>query len=74
MNQWDQDNLKFLLTADAKTMQDWHRHATPDDYNYAMELLQAAQAELTLQELDYIDQEANEDVSDAQAVLAKFRL
>ena len=74
MNDWDRNNLNFLLNADKETLEDWHNYADEDDYKYAMELLEAARMELQLKELLLIDEIAVEDLSDAQAVLDKFRL
>ena len=74
MNDWDRNNLNFLLNADKETLEDWHNYAGEDDYKYAMELLEAARMELQLKELLLIDEAAVEDLSDAQAVLDKFRL
>jgi hypothetical protein len=74
MNDWDRNNLNFLLTASQETLEDWHNYADEDDYRYALELLEAARMELTLKELLIIDDVAVEDTSEAQAVLAKFRL
>lgn len=74
MNDWDRNNLNFLLNADKETLEDWHNYADEDDYKYAMELLEAARMELQLKELLLIDEAAVEDLSDAQAVLDKFRL
>lgn len=74
MNDWDRNNLNFLLNADKETLEDWHNYADEDDYKYAMELLEAARMELQLKELLLIDEVAVEDLSDAQAVLDKFRL
>jgi hypothetical protein len=74
MNDWDRDNLNFLLNASKETLEDWHHYADADDYAYALELLQAARTELAMQELALIDNEAVEDVSEAKTVLSKFRL
>lgn len=74
MNDWDRDNLNFLLNASKETLEEWHFYADEDDYRYALELLNEARNELALRELELIDSEAVEDVSDAQAVLARFTL
>lgn len=74
MNAHDRDNLNFLLTAGPKVMQEWHQQASEDDYNYAMELLAQAMTELALQELELLDQEAEQDLSQARAVLSRFAL
>jgi hypothetical protein len=74
MNNWDRDNLNFLLNANQETLEDWHHYASPDDYAYALELLQQARTELAMKELAIIDDEAVEDLAAATTVLAKFRL
>lgn len=72
MNDYDRDNLNFLLTASRATMREWHAQASQDDYDYAMELLAQAMTELALHELGVIDREADQDLSMAQAVLSRF--
>jgi hypothetical protein len=74
MNDWDRDNLNFLLNADRETMEDWYHMATEDDFKYATELFRRARTELAMQELALVDSEAVEDLDQAQAVLARFRL
>lgn len=76
MNDFDRENVNFLLNASKEDMEDWHRYATEDDYTYALEILRAARTELELQELELLDSEIAECgyVDDAQAVLSKFTL
>ena len=74
MNNWDRDNLNFLLNADRETMEDWYHMATEDDFKYAAELFRRARTELAMTELALVDDEAVEDLDQAQAVLARFRL
>lgn len=74
MNDHDRDNLNFLLTASRATMREWHEQASQDDYDYAMELLQQAMTELAVQELEMLDQTADQDVSQARTLLTKFQL
>ena len=76
MNDFDRENVNFLLTASKADMEEWHRYATEDDYTYALEILRAARSELELQELALLDSEVEEasDLEEAQAVLSKFTL
>ena len=74
MNNWDRDNLNFLMNASKETLEEWHHYADADDYKYALELLQAARTELAMQELALVDDQAVEDLDQAHAVLARFRL
>jgi len=74
MNDWDRDNLNFLLNADRETMEDWYHMATEDDFKYAAELFRRARTELALTELALVDDEAVEDLSQAQSILRGFQL
>lgn len=74
MNKHDQDNLNFLLAADKTTLDQWYQTVSQDDVEYALELLQMHRSELELRELELTDLEAEEDLSQAQSVLARFTL
>ena len=74
MNDWDRDNFNFLMNASKETLEEWHFYADADDYKYAMELLQTARTELAMKELAIIDDEAVEDLSQAQGILRGFQL
>jgi len=74
MNNWDRDNLNFLMNASKETLEEWHHYADADDYKYALELLQAARTELAMKELALVDDQAVEDMTEACSVLARFRL
>jgi hypothetical protein len=74
MNNWDRDNLNFLMNASKETLEEWHHYADADDYKYALELLQAARTELAMTELALVDDEAVEDMTEACSVLSRFRL
>jgi len=45
-NQWDRDNLNFLLNTNDECLKDWHAQADTDDLAYAQELLAAFSLEL----------------------------
>ena len=74
MNDWDRDNFNFLMNASKETLEEWHFYADADDYKYALELLQTARNELAMKELAIIDDEAVEDLSQAQGILRGFQL
>jgi hypothetical protein len=46
MNDYDRNNLEFLLNADDATIKDWHSKVSADDIDYAHELLDAFSKEL----------------------------
>jgi hypothetical protein len=46
MNEHDRANLEFLLNASDAVIEDWHSKVSPDDIDYAYELLDAFSKEL----------------------------
>ena len=76
MNNFDRENVNFLLTATKADMEEWYRYATEDDYTYALEILRAARSELEMQELALLDSEVEEasDLVEARSVLSRFSL
>ena len=47
-NQWDRDNLMFLLNSSEVVLNDWYSQADKDDLTYAQELLDSYKAELIM--------------------------
>ena len=74
MNNWDKGNLDFILNSTDADMEDFLSWASDEDLMYALELIQTARAELAVTEIEMLDVEAVEDLSQAQAVLERFRL
>jgi hypothetical protein len=48
-NDWDRDNLNFLLNSSKDTLDDWNSQTDDDDRVYAQELLDAYSRELKLE-------------------------
>jgi hypothetical protein len=61
MNDWDRNNLHFILDSDKETLDDFYSWATEDDLNYALDLVRTAKAELMVQELELMDEVENCD-------------
>ena len=74
MNNWDKGNLDFILNSSDEDMEDFLSWASDEDLRYALELLQTARVELAVTEIELLDAEADTDLSQAQAVLERFRL
>ena len=47
-NQWDRDNLEFLLNTKGDDFKVWHDQADEDDLAYAQELMDAYSLELKI--------------------------
>ena len=78
MNEWDRNNLHFILDSDEATLEDFYSWATEDDLAYALSLVREAKTELLIQEADILDEiltnATADDVSDANAMLKQFQL
>lgn len=72
MNEWDRNNLHFILDSDEATLDDFYSWATEDDLAYALSLVRQARAELLVQEAELLDEV--EDLSDANTILKQFQL
>jgi hypothetical protein len=71
MNEWDRDNLQFILNTTDESFEDWLDQADNDDVEYALSLIRTAKAELLTQEHELLD-EVN-DVSDANLLIDRIR-
>ena len=78
MNEWDRNNLHFILDSDEATLEDFYSWATEDDLAYALSLVREAKTELLIQEADILDElltaATAADVADASTMLRKFQL
>ena len=77
MNDWDRDNLKFLLKADSACLKEWYEQSDADDRAYAQELLTAYNNELDETEATQLIEKSLElrsEFTEARSVLDKFRL
>ena len=72
MNDWDKNNLQFILSLNEDEFSDWYECLDDDDVAYAMELLQTARTEVNMQLVELNDEPSDLDL--ANEVLAKFRL
>jgi hypothetical protein len=74
MDDYDRQNLNFLLNITPEVLQDWYDLMDEDDHEYASELLAAYKEELDLKRTFYEIEEINlESTSDAAEYLSKFR-
>jgi hypothetical protein len=71
MNDWDRDNLQFILNTTDESFEDWLDQADNDDIDYALGLIRTAKAELLTQEHELLD-EVN-DMSDANLLIDRIR-
>ena len=74
MNDWDRGNLNFILNSSEADLEDFCSCASEDDLLYAFQLIQLAKTELAVKEIEMLEAEADQDVSQAQAILERFCL
>ena len=74
MNDWDRDNLNFILNISPETLRDFLSIMSPDDVAYAFELIKLAKAEIIVDQMEYDENNSDIELSDAAAVLSKFTL
>ena len=72
MNDWDKNNLQFILSLNEDEFEDWYACLDEDDVAYAMELLKQARTEVNVQLASLYDDIL--DVTDAKNVLKQFTL
>jgi hypothetical protein len=73
MNDHDKANLKFIMSIHGESLTNFVLQSTPDDINYALEIIHAAVGELIEKTLDH-SADDDHQFPDAYKVLQKFRL
>lgn len=76
MNDHDRQNLEFLMTAADETLRDWFNSVSPDDIQYASELLAQHSEELKIREtfIKVEEVDLTNFTPDASEYLKKFTL
>ena len=71
MNDWDRDNLHFILNTTDESFEEWLDQADNSDIDYALSLIRIAKAELLTQEHELLD-EVN-DTAEANLLIDRIR-
>ena len=75
MDNWDQNNLNFLMSLTSEEFEQFMNDSSEDDLAYALELVQREKVSvLNLIEELHDSMSTEMDLSEAQSVLARFRL
>ncbi len=74
MNDYDRNNLNYIMGLDSQQFDDWANTVSDDDIEYAIELIQQARLEISMQAHELSDNLEQSDLAEARAVLQKFRL
>jgi hypothetical protein len=71
MNDWDRDNLHFILNTTDESFEEWLDQAENDDIDYALGLIRTAKAELLTQEHEMLDNVS--DTAEANLLIDRIR-
>ena len=71
MNDWDRDNLHFILNTTDESFEEWLDQADNDDIDYALGLIRNAKAELLTQEHELLDDVEN--TAEADLLIERIR-
>ena len=72
MNDWDKNNLMFIMKLSNKELTDWFLESSEDDRIYAEELLAEAHLEIDIKLLELYDNA--EDITEAKSLLNQVTL
>jgi hypothetical protein len=75
-NDWDRDNLNFLLALKGQEAEDWYNQSDADDKAYAAELLYAYYLELFVEKCFLnleIELETKNDYTEAKNLIEKIK-
>jgi hypothetical protein len=72
MNDWDRNNLHFILDSDEETLNDFYSWATADDLEYALKLIREAKSELIIAEMELTDEITDKGLGEANRVISKY--
>ena len=73
-NDWDRENLNFLLNTKGDEFKEWFAQSDEEDRIYAQELMDAYSRELRLKAQELEIEAKLHDMQDAAEVLKKFAL
>jgi hypothetical protein len=79
MNQWDRDNLEFLMNSSPAVLKDFLSQADEDDISYVMELINVARTNFSKIVVNSMEYGESADRNDTEfpiaiEVLSKFML
>ena len=73
MNDWDRDNLSFILSADESEFEAWLAQTTRDDVLYALELFARHRNELVVAEMELLESMEEMDCTEALSFINRVK-
>lgn len=69
MKKKDRDNLKFLMSCSNEKFDEWMENATPDDIDYALEIIRLAKSELILEQMELQEVSETDEFTEAMNII-----
>jgi hypothetical protein len=73
MNNWDRDNLMFILGADEAEFEAWLSQTTREDVVYALELFARHRNELAVAEMELLESTEELDCTEALSFINRVK-
>ena len=73
MNEWDRDNLDFLLNSNESEFHEWMQTVSNDDVTYALELLARHKTELAVAEMELKESSDELDCTEALSFINRVK-
>ena len=73
MNEWDRDNLNFILSADESEFEAWLSQLSKDDVIYALELFARHRNEIVVAEMELLESTEELDCTEALSFINRVK-
>ena len=73
MNNWDRDNLNFILKSNESEFHEWMQTVSNDDVAYALELLAQHKTELVVAEMELHESAEQLDCTEALSFINRVK-
>ena len=73
MNNWDRDNLNFILNADEAEFEAWMAQSDRSDIDYALHLLARHRTEIAVEEMAVKESAEQLDCTEALSVINRIK-
>lgn len=73
MKKKDRDNLKFIMSCSNEQFDEWMENATPEDIDYALEIIRLAKSELILEQMELEEVCETDEFTEAMKVINRIK-
>ena len=73
LDQIDRDNIRFLLSAGPKELEEWFNTVPTEDIDYALYILKTFYSELETKSLDRLEETIDPDFTEANELIQRIK-